>query len=58
MFNALIMVDGFKHMWNIYDEEFLEYLAYNIIYGYIIFNDGHDYGMLEHLIRCLAMYVM
>jgi hypothetical protein len=29
--------------------EFQEYLGYNILYIYIIFNDSRRYGVLEHL---------
>jgi hypothetical protein len=27
-------------------------LVYNILSGYILFNNGHGYGVLEHLMRC------
>ncbi len=41
-----------------YKIEFQEYFTYNILYGYIIFNDGRGYGVLEHLIGCLGVYVL
>jgi hypothetical protein len=45
-------------MWKIHDREFHEYLAYNIMCGYIIFNDNHGYGILEHLMSCLGAYAL
>lgn len=45
-------------MWRIQDREFWEYLTYNIICNYIVFNDGHGYGMLEHLIGCVGVYAL
>jgi len=50
MFNTHIMVDDFECMWKIQGEEFHEFLAHNILCEYIIFNDGHGYGLLEHVI--------
>jgi hypothetical protein len=41
-----------------YKIKFREYFTYNILYGYIIFNDAHGYGVLEHLIGCLGVYVL
>jgi hypothetical protein len=29
-------------------------LVYNILSGYILFNNGHGYGVLEHLMGCLG----
>ncbi len=31
---------------------------YNIICGYIFFNNGHGYGVLKHLISCLGAYAL
>ncbi len=31
---------------------------YNIFYGYIAFNNGCGYGVLEHLIGCLGAYAL
>jgi hypothetical protein len=45
-------------MWKIHDKEFCEYLAYNIQCGYIVFNDNHGYGVLEHLMGCLSAYAL
>jgi hypothetical protein len=45
-------------MWKIQDREFCEYLAYNIMCGYIIFNDRRGYGVLEHLMGCLGAYAL
>jgi hypothetical protein len=42
-------------MWKIQDKKFREYLTYNIICGYIIFNNGCEYGVLEHLTGCLGV---
>jgi len=58
MFNCDIMVDDFECMWKIQDVEFHEYFAYNILCGYIIFNDGHGYGLLEHPIGYFGVYVL
>ncbi len=49
MFNARILIKDFVCMWKIHDMEFQEYLGYNILYIYIIFNDSRRYGVLEHL---------
>jgi hypothetical protein len=32
-----------------YKAKFQEYFTYNILYGYIIFNDGRGYGVLNIL---------
>jgi hypothetical protein len=32
--------------------------VYNIIYGYIVFNDGHGYGVLKHLTTYLSVYAL
>jgi hypothetical protein len=45
-------------MWKIQDMEFCEYLAYNILCGYIVFNDSHGYGVLEHLMGCLNAFAL
>jgi hypothetical protein len=45
MLNAKILIEYFEHMWKILDREFWEYLTYNIIYSYIIFNN-EDVGMV------------
>jgi hypothetical protein len=58
MFNAKILIGDFKHTWNIWDREFQKYLVYNIIYGYIVCNDGHGYGVLKHLTSCLSVYAL
>jgi len=31
---------------------------YIILCDYIVFNNGHGYGVLEHLIGCLGAYVL
>jgi len=46
--NAQIFVEDFECMWMIRDKESREYLTYNIFYNYIIFNDSHGYGVVEH----------
>jgi hypothetical protein len=58
MFNAQILIEDFEHMWEIHDREFREYLAYNIMCGYIVFNDSHGYGILKHLMNCLGAYAL
>lgn len=55
MLNAKILIEYFKRMWKIQDKEFWEYLTYNILCGYIVFNDGYGYGMLEHLTNRLGV---
>jgi hypothetical protein len=40
MLISLIKLNDFEQFWQIQGLEFQEYLAYNIIYGYIIFNDS------------------
>ncbi len=49
MLNARLFIEDFKCMWKIQDKEFREYLAYNIFCDYIVFNDGHGYGVLEYM---------
>jgi hypothetical protein len=56
MFNARILIEDFEHVSKIQDREFWEYLAYNIFCGYIVFNNGHGYGILKHFIGCLGAY--
>jgi hypothetical protein len=58
MFNAQIFIKDFERMWKIQDMEFYEYLAYNIMCGYIIFNNRCGYDVLEHLIGCLGAYAL
>ncbi len=58
MFNAIIFIEDFEHMWKIQNKEFPEYLMYNIFCDYIIFNDGRGYGMLEHMSNYLGAYVL
>jgi len=58
MFNARILIEDFEHAWKIQDMEFWEYLAYNILCGYIVFNNGHGYGRFEHLTSCLGGYAL
>jgi hypothetical protein len=58
MLNAQILIEDFECMWKIQDREFWEYLAYNIICGYIVFNDRCGYGVLEHLTSCLGVYML
>ncbi len=58
MFNARILIEDFERMWKIHEKEFQEYLRYIIIYGYIVFNDGRMYGVLEHLTSCLGAYTL
>ncbi len=33
-------------------------MAYNIVYGYIVFNNGCGYGVLEHLTGYLGVYAL
>jgi hypothetical protein len=33
-------------------------LAYNILYNYIVFNNGRGYGVLEHLTGYLGAYAL
>jgi hypothetical protein len=40
MLISLIKLNDFEQFWQIQGLEFQEYLAYTIIYGYIIFNDS------------------
>jgi hypothetical protein len=58
MLNARILIKDFECMWKIHDREFRKYLKHNILCGYIVFNDGHGYGVLEHLISCLGVYAL
>jgi hypothetical protein len=58
MLNAKILIEDFECMWKIQDREFQEYLEYNIIYGYIVFNNTRGYGLLEHLIGYMGVYVL
>jgi hypothetical protein len=58
MFNARILIEDFEHMWKIHDKEFQKYLTYNIFYDYIVFNDSHGYGVLEHLFCYLCAYAL
>ncbi len=58
MFNARILVWDFEHIWKIQDKEFHEYLAYNILCSYIIFNDNRHYGVLKHFIGYLDAYAL
>jgi len=58
MLNARILNEDFECMWKIQDREFQEYLMYNILYGYIVSNDNHGYGALEHLTSCLGAYAL
>jgi len=43
MLNARILIEDFEQMWKIQDKEFCESLTYNILYDYIVFNDGCGY---------------
>jgi hypothetical protein len=45
-------------MWKIHDKEFREYVTYNIICNYIVFNKNHGYGVLKHFMGCLGAYVL
>jgi len=58
MLNARILIEDLEHMWKIQDRKFREYLMYNIIYSCIVSNDGHGYGVLEHLTCCLGAYAL
>jgi hypothetical protein len=58
MLNARILIEDFEHVWKIHDREFREYLTYNIHCYYIIFNDSHGYGVLEHLTCYLGAYAL
>jgi len=41
-------------MWKIENLEWREYLAYNIIYGYIWYNEPKGYGALEFIVGFLG----
>ncbi len=58
MLNVRILIEDFERMCKVQGKEFQEYLMYNIFCGYIIFNDGRGYGMLEHLTSCLGAYAL
>jgi hypothetical protein len=58
MLNARIFIKDFEHIWKIHDKEFWEYLTFNIIYNYIVFNDNRGYGVLEHLTSYLGAYAL
>jgi hypothetical protein len=58
MLNVRILIEDFEHMCKVQGREFQEYLMYNTFYGYIIFNDGRGYGVLEHLTGCLGAYAL
>jgi len=60
IFNAIILIEDFERMWKIQNREFHEYLKYNILYGHIVFNDGHGYGVLEHdkLCGCICIVIL
>ncbi len=53
--NAKIFIEDFERMWKIHDREFREY---NIIFNYIVFNNNHGYGVLEHLTNYLGAYAL
>ncbi len=50
MFGAHIIEKQFFAMQKIEDLEWREYLAYNIIYGYIRYNEPKSYGTLEFIV--------
>jgi hypothetical protein len=58
MLNARIFIEYFECMWKMQDKEFQEYLAYNIFCYYIVFNDGHGYGVLEYMSNYMGAYVL
>lgn len=58
MLNARILNEDFECMWKIQDREFWDYLTYNIIYGYIVFNDSREHGVLEHLTSGMGVYAL
>jgi hypothetical protein len=58
MLNARILIEDFERMWKIQNREFQEYLTYIILCSYIVFNDGHGYGVLEHLTGYLGAYAL
>jgi len=58
MLNARILIEDLKCIWKIQDRKFQEYLMYNIIYNYIVSNNGHGYDVLEHLTCCLGVYAL
>ncbi len=47
MLGAHITKKQFLAMWKIKNLDWIEYLTYNIIYGYIWYNESKGYGVLE-----------
>jgi len=47
MLGAHITKKQFLAMWKIKNLDWMEYLIYNIIYGYIWYNESKGYGVLE-----------
>jgi len=58
MLNARIFIEDLKCMWKIQDKKFQKYLMYNIIYSYIVSNDGHGYGTSNLLFRCVCTMIL
>jgi hypothetical protein len=58
MLGAHITKKQFLAMWKIEDLESKEYLAHNIIYGYIWYNEPKGYGALEFTVGCLGLYAL
>ncbi len=58
MLSAHIIEKQFLAMWKIEDLEWREYLAYNIIYGYIQYNEPKGYRMLKFTMGCLRLYAL
>jgi hypothetical protein len=59
MLGSVIKLEDFEHMLRIKDLKFREYLAYNIICGYIIFHENHNFcEKLEKLIGYLGVYAI
>jgi hypothetical protein len=45
-------------MWKIENLEWRKYLAYNIICGYIRYNEPKGYKALEFIMGCLRLYAL
>ncbi len=57
MIGARVFEHEFFAMWVIDNIEFKEYLVYNMIYGYFIF-DGRTYGRLDNELGCPRVYAI
>jgi hypothetical protein len=53
---TLIKLEDFNEWCKLDNLEYPQYLAYNIICGYINSNDSHGYGRSVYLASCLGIY--